>query len=157
MFCFTAYDLKAICLQCVVYFLFDRIYSLVKKKNHGTTDSQSRFQFNSCLLCVCRLVSNKIQYTRSIIKSRFMINMNFSTTELFSDIHLGLCYLKQFNILYFANILNRPGLAIFFLINELFETLFNIAVIVASMQASIYNTIIAFFYCMFYHLYCIII
>ena len=156
MFCFTAYDLKAICLQCVVYFLFDRIYSLVNKNNHGTTDSQSRFQFNSCLLCVCRFVSNKIQYTRSIIKSRFMINMNFSTTELFSDIHLGLCYIKQFNILYFANILYRPGLAIFFLINELFETLFNIAVIVASMQDSIYNTIIAFFYCMFYHLYCII-
>ena len=46
-------------------------------------DSQSRFQFNSCLLCVCRLV-----YTRSITKSRFMINMNFSSTELFSDIHL---------------------------------------------------------------------
>ena len=67
MFCFTAYDLKAICLQCVVYFLFDRIYSLVNKNNHG---------------------------------------------------------------------------AIFFLINELFETLFNIVVIVASMQASIYNTII---------------
>ena len=77
-------------------------------------------------------------YTRSIIKSRFMINMNFSSTELFSDIHLGLCYIKQFNILYFANILYRPGLAIFFLINELFET----AVIVASMQASIYNTFI---------------
>ena len=79
------------------------------------TDSQSRFQFNSCLLCVCRLVSNKIQYTRSIIKSRFMINMNFSSTELFSDIHLGLCYiLKQFHILYFANIFYRTGVCNFF-------------------------------------------
>ena len=76
-------------------FLFDRIYSLVDKNNHGTTDSQSRFQFNSCLLCVCRLVSNKIQYTiyKKHYKSRFMINMNLSSTELFSDIHLGLCYI----------------------------------------------------------------
>ena len=37
MFCFTAYDLKEICLQCVVYFLFDRIDSLVNKNNHGHT------------------------------------------------------------------------------------------------------------------------
>ena len=98
--------------MCTVYFLFDRIYSLVNKNNHGTTDSQSRFQFNSCLLCVCRLVSNKIQYTRSIIKSRFMINMNFSSTEVFSDIHIGLYMLHK--ALFFANILYRAGLAIFF-------------------------------------------
>ena len=54
MFCLTLYHLIAICLQFVVI-LFDNIYILVNKSNHGTTDAQMRFQFISCLLCVCIL------------------------------------------------------------------------------------------------------
>ena len=64
--------------------------------------------------------------------------MNISSTELSSDIR----YIKQFNMLYlqiFSTALCLLTNLVVFLISELFETLFNIAAIVASIQASIYN------------------
>ena len=61
--------------------------------------------------------------------------MNIISTELFSDIH-RLCYIKLFNSNLQIMLYSHVGC---FLINELFDTSFNIAIIVESIQGSIYN------------------